>query len=102
MALERPQNGWDNAWRYQSPRLDLSLAAAEIMSERRLGEAQAKIGAVVYKASGYLEREAWRCPSSPTGAHHWDIERHRGTCRYCREEREFRWNRRSDLKWQGW
>ena len=33
--------------------------------------------------------ENWRCKQSPTGAHHWRIERHIGECRWCGEKREF-------------
>lgn len=45
------------------------------------------------KHKGLTEEQLARakCGDSPTGAHHWLIDKHGlGTCKYCGEERQFR------------
>jgi len=38
----------------------------------------------------YYKGGLWRCPLSPTGAHHWLIDSSRcGECKYCGERRQF-------------
>ena len=44
----------------------------------------------VKNLSQYYGREAWCCPMSPTGAHHWFISGGDwGQCKHCRERRQF-------------
>jgi hypothetical protein len=33
--------------------------------------------------SEYLKGDAWKCASSPTGAHHWIVGRHDSVCMHC-------------------
>ncbi len=33
--------------------------------------------------AAYLKGDAWKCASSPTGAHHWMVNRRDTTCKYC-------------------
>ena len=35
----------------------------------------------------YIKSRAWKCPKSPTGAHHWIIRGEMMWCKYCPEER---------------
>jgi hypothetical protein len=38
----------------------------------------------------YFQSGMWRCPCSPSGAHHWLVDdRGVGKCKYCGEERQF-------------
>jgi hypothetical protein len=38
----------------------------------------------------YFQSGIWRCPYSPSGAHHWLVDdKGVGNCKYCGEERQF-------------
>jgi len=45
------------------------------------------------KRERYLGGDGWRCATSPTGSHHWDIgDANVGTCRHCPETRQFKFD----------
>jgi len=50
----------------------------------------------------YYQRGLWRCPASPTGAHHWLIDaKGLGQCKYCGEKRQFAGSAVSDYRGAG-
>jgi len=43
------------------------------------------------KNQEYIQGDSWKCSDSPTGAHHWVIDRtDKGKCQHCKTKRIFK------------
>ncbi|MCK4722154.1 MAG: hypothetical protein KAT75_02565 [Dehalococcoidia bacterium] len=74
------------------------------MARGKRGESVAQTSDTIW--SRYLQSGLWRCPCSPSGAHHWLIDdKGVGQCRYCGQKRQFAeaggssYGGASDMQW---
>ena len=54
------------------------------------------------KNANYLAGDSWKCPKSPTGAHHWIISKKIMECCFCHIQRGIRGNDTSlhKIRWR--